>query len=91
MPALEIVGYIAATLSIICFVPQAIRVIKTRDTNAISFWMYFISLLSVIFWLIYGLMLSSVPIILKNVLVIFLSGIIFVIKTRDLMKKKKKK
>jgi len=90
MPALEIVGYIAATLSIICFVPQAIRVIKTRDTNAISFWMYFISLLSVIFWLIYGLMLSSVPIILKNVLVIFLSGIIFVIKTRDLMKKKKK-
>lgn len=90
MPALEIVGYIAATLSIICFVPQAIRVIKTKDTNAISFWMYFISLLSVIFWLIYGLMLSSAPIILKNVLVIFLSGIIFVIKTRDLMKKKKK-
>lgn len=90
MPAFEIVGYIAAILSTICFVPQAIRVIQTKDTNAISFWMYFISLLSVIFWLIYGLMLSSAPIILKNVLVILLSGIIFVIKTRDLLKSKKK-
>jgi len=90
MPKVEIIGYIAAILSAICFVPQAIRVIQTKDTNAISFWMYLLSLLSVIFWLIYGLMLSSWPIILKNVLVIILSGVILVLKTADLFKFSKK-
>ena len=89
MPTVEIVGYIAAILSAICFIPQAIRVIKTKDTNAISFWMYLLSLLSVVFWLIYGLMLSSWPIILKNILVIIVSGIILVLKTRDLIRQKK--
>jgi MtN3 and saliva related transmembrane protein len=89
MPTSEIVGFIAAALSAICFVPQAVRVIQTKDTNAISFWMYLLSLLSVICWLIYGLMLSSVPIILKNILVIILSGIILILKTRDLIKVKK--
>ena len=89
MPTVEIVGYIAAILSSICFIPQAIRVIKTKDTNAISFWMYLLSLLSVVFWLIYGLMLSSWPIILKNILVIIVSGIILVLKTRDLIRQKK--
>ena len=89
MPTYEIVGYIAAILSAICFVPQAIRVIQTRDTHAISFWMYLLSLLSVICWLIYGILLLSVPIILKNILVIILSGIIFAIKTAHLIRDKK--
>ncbi|MES2677582.1 MAG: SemiSWEET transporter [Pseudomonadota bacterium] len=88
MPTVEIVGYIAAILSAICFVPQAIRVIQTKDTHAISFWMYLLSMLSVICWLIYGLMLSSLPIILKNILVIILSGIILALKTRDLLRRK---
>jgi MtN3 and saliva related transmembrane protein len=90
MPTVEIIGYIAAILSVICFIPQAIRVVQTKDTNAISFWMYFLSLLSVISWLIYGLMLSSLPIILKNVFVILFSGIILIIKSRDLLKLYKK-
>jgi MtN3 and saliva related transmembrane protein len=88
MPAVEIIGYIAAILSGICFIPQAIRVIQTKDTNAISFWMYVLSMLSVIFWLIYGLMLSSMPIIFKNIFVIVISGIILFFKIRDLLRKK---
>jgi len=85
----DIIGYIAAILSVICFIPQAIRVIQTKDTNAISFWMYFLFLLSVIFWLIYGLMMSSFPIILKNILVIIFVGIILSMKIRGLRKNKK--
>ena len=80
MPVVEIVGYIAAMLSVICFIPQAIKILLTKDTNAISFWMYFLFLLSVIFWLIYGLMLGSLPIIF--------AGIILGLKIKDLMRKK---
>ncbi len=88
MPVVEIVGYIAATLSVICFIPQAIKILLTKDTNAISFWMYFLFLLSVIFWLIYGLMLGSLPIIFKNIFVIIFAGIILGLKIKDLMRKK---
>lgn len=75
----------AAFLNAIALIPQAIRIIKTRDTNAISFWMYFISTLSVICWLIYGILLSSAPIILKNILVILLSILILYFKTKDII------
>jgi len=88
MPVVEIVGYIAAMLSVICFIPQAIKILLTKDTNAISFWMYFLFLLSVIFWLIYGLMLGSLPIIFKNIFVIIFVGIILGLKIKDLMRKK---
>ena len=88
MPVVEIVGYIAAMLSVICFIPQAIKILLTKDTNAISFWMYFLFLLSVIFWLIYGLMLGSLPIIFKNIFVIIFAGIILGLKIKDLMRKK---
>jgi MtN3 and saliva related transmembrane protein len=91
MDLIDIIGFIAAALSAICFVPQAIRAIQTKDTHAISFWMYLLSLLSVIFWLIYGIMLSSAPIIMKNILVIILSGVILALKTKDLLKTKNKK
>ena len=33
-------GAIAATLTTICFIPQALKVVKTRDTKAISLYMY---------------------------------------------------
>lgn len=89
MPNVEIIGFIAAILSVICFIPQAFRVIKTKDTNALSFWMYLLSLLSVIFWLIYGIMLNSTPIILKNIFVIILSGFILSIKIVHILKRKK--
>ena len=87
MPTSEIIGFIATALSVICFIPQAIKTIKTRDTEAISFWMYLLFLLSVIFWLIYGFMVSSMPIIIKNILVIILSGIILYLKIRNLIEK----
>lgn len=87
----EFFGYMAAFLNAIALVPQAIRIIKTKDTNAISFWMYFLSTLSVACWLIYGLLLSSIPIIIKNILVILLSLIILYYKTRDIINFKKKK
>ena len=86
MPTAEIIGFIAAILSVICFIPQAMRIIKTKDTNAISFWMYFIFLLSVIFWLIYGIMMTSYPIIFKNIFVILLAGTILLLKIKDLLK-----
>jgi MtN3 and saliva related transmembrane protein len=84
----DIIASIAAFFTMIGYLPQAIKTIKTRDTKSISFWMYLLSLIGVIFWLIYGLMINSYPIILKNIAVIILSGTILFIKIGNMIKKK---
>jgi MtN3 and saliva related transmembrane protein len=76
----DIVASIAAFFTMIGYLPQAIKTIKTRDTKAISFWMYFLSLIGVVFWLIFGLMIGNYPIIFKNIAVIILGGIVLWIK-----------
>lgn len=84
----DIIAYIAAFLTTVGYLPQAIKTIKTRDTKALSFWMYFLSFIGVIFWLIFGIMIGNYPIIIKNILIIILSGIILFIKTKHILENK---
>jgi MtN3 and saliva related transmembrane protein len=46
----EIIASIAAFFTMIGYVPQAIKTIKTKDTTGISFWMYLCSIVGVVFW-----------------------------------------
>lgn len=73
---LEFIGYIAATLTTISFLPQTIKVIRTKNTQSISLYMYVIFALGVIMWLWYGILLQSFPMILANSITIVLAGII---------------
>ena len=62
----EIIGYIAATLTTVSFLPQAVLTIRTRDTQSLSLSMYSLFTAGVLFWLIYGLSISDKAIILAN-------------------------
>lgn len=84
----ETIALIAAFFTMIGYLPQAIKTIQTRDTKSISFWMYFLSFVGVVFWLIYGFMVHSGAIIFKNISVIILSGVILLIKTSNIIKYK---
>ncbi|MCG3744957.1 hypothetical protein EXA18_16080 [Vibrio cincinnatiensis] len=44
MEYVSAIGYLAACLTTLSFLPQAIRVIKTRDTESISLAMYIVQL-----------------------------------------------
>ena len=59
-------GYMAATLTTGAFVPQAVKTIRTRETHAISLWMYVAFTLGVALWFVYGVALGSWPIIAAN-------------------------
>ena len=72
----EAFGYFAATATTVSFVPQAIKVIKTRDTRSISLWMYALFSFGVLLWLIYGIMLAAMPIILANAVTLVFATII---------------
>lgn len=75
-------GYAAAALTTLSFVPQAIKLIRSRDTRGISLGMYVIFNAGIVCWLLYGFVLMSWPMIIANTITLALSATILVLKLR---------
>ncbi|MDP3136896.1 MAG: SemiSWEET transporter [Burkholderiaceae bacterium] len=84
MPAflIEWVGFLAACLTTLSFVPQAWLTFKTRDVSGISLGMYSAFTLGVALWLVYGLALGAWPLILANAVTLSLALAILVMRVR---------
>jgi len=78
----ELVGYMAGLLATVAFLPQALKTIKNKSTKDISLGMYVLFCSGVTLWLIYGALISSVPIVISNLVTLLLSGSILVLKIR---------
>ena len=79
---LEWTGYVAAVLTTLAFVPQAMKTIRSRETHAISLGMYVVFTIGVGFWLAYGVVLHSWPMIVANIVTLALSATILGLKLR---------
>lgn len=77
---IEIIGYCAAFLTTIAFLPQAIQSWRSRDLSGISAGMYSLFTLGVGLWLIYGLIIEKWPLILANALTFALALSILILK-----------
>ncbi len=84
------IGYIAAFLTTIAFLPQAIQTIKTRDTRSLSLSMYSLFTAGVFCWLCYGLILQDYALIMANTMTLLLALIIFSIKLCNVFLSKEK-
>ena len=78
----EWVGYLAATMTTLSFVPQALHTIRTRDTRGISLGMYVVFTAGVACWFFYGIVLGSWPMIVSNLVTLGLSATILAMKLR---------
>lgn len=78
----DLLGYAAAALTSLSFLPQALLTLRTRDVSGISFGMYSAFALGVALWLVYGLLLGAWPIILANALTLLLACVILYTKWR---------
>lgn len=84
----DMIGYLAATLTTVSFLPQAILTLKTRNTAALSLSMYSLFTLGVLAWLVYGCYLNDKAIIFSNAITFVLSISILSCKIYNLLKKK---
>ena len=75
-------GYLAAALTTLSFVPQALLTLHTRDVHGISAGMYSLFTLGVVLWLVYGILLMAWPIIIANAITTSLALTILVMKLR---------
>jgi len=76
----DIFGFMAAICTAGSFIPQAIKTIRTRNTEGISLLMYIIFSTGVGCWLIYGIMLNYLPMIVANSVTLVLTFTILTIK-----------
>jgi MtN3 and saliva related transmembrane protein len=68
------IGYLAAALTTVSFVPQAWLTFKTRDVSGISFGMYSAFTAGIALWLAYGILISAWPIVIANTITLLLAG-----------------
>jgi MtN3 and saliva related transmembrane protein len=74
------IGALAAILSTVSFMPQAVKIIRTRDTSAISTGMYAVTVLGFVSWTTYGVLLGAWPIAASNCICLVLSMFILTMK-----------
>ncbi|MBU3631843.1 SemiSWEET transporter [Polynucleobacter sp. AP-Feld-500C-C5] len=86
---IEIIGYCAAFLTTVAFLPQAIQSWRTKDLSGISFGMYSLFTAGVGLWLVYGLIIEKWPLILANALTFTLALSILLLKLRHTSKQPK--
>ena len=70
-PLAETLGFVAAATSTLCWFPQSIRTIRTRDTSGISLVSQSAYTGAIVLWAVYGLMIGSWPLILSNIIQLF--------------------
>ena len=79
---IEYIGFFAAFCTTIAFLPQAIKVFKSKSTKDISLYMFIIFTIGVLSWLIYGIIINDMPIMLANAVTLILSFFILIYKIK---------
>ena len=79
---IDALGIIAAVLTTLCWLPQAVKIIRDKDTRAISLVTTIAFTTGVVFWLAYGVARVDWPIIGANVITLALMLVILALKLR---------
>ncbi len=80
MTFIDILGLLAGTFTTISFLPQVIKIWRSKSAKDISLAMFSIFSVGVLLWLIYGLFINSLPVILANAVTLVLASTILVFK-----------
>lgn len=84
----DYIGHLAGFCTTLSFLPQVIRVWKTRSVDDISLSMYALFVVGVLLWLIYAIWVRAWPLILPNIITLMLAGAVLVFKIIHTEKKK---
>lgn len=82
MDFVELIGYAAAFLATLAFLPQVLKSWKTKSTGDLSWGMLSLIASALFLWLVYGIMISSMPLILEDAISLVLVLALVFIKIR---------
>jgi MtN3 and saliva related transmembrane protein len=78
----DAIGTGGAALTTLCWVPQALKIIRDRDTRAISLSGTTLCVVGVLLWLIYGFAIVDGPLIGSSLVTLLMTAIILALKIR---------
>jgi MtN3 and saliva related transmembrane protein len=87
MDTVSVIGFLAAACSVASFVPQAFKILRTRNTASLSPPMYALTTMGFLLWTAYGIAQGQWPLILTNTVCFVLAAFILVM---TLLPKRKK-
>jgi MtN3 and saliva related transmembrane protein len=58
---------VAGTLTSVASIPQVVKTLKTRHVRDISIWQPLLLVFGVALWMLYGILISDLPLILANI------------------------
>ena len=76
------IGLIAGLLTTTAFIPQVWKIYRTKSGKDVSGRMFSLLSAGIVLWLIYGILVRSVPLILTNAVTLALSLAIIALKIR---------
>ena len=79
---IDAIGLAAGLLTTTAFIPQVLKIYRTKSGKDISARMFSLFSAGIVLWLIYGILLQSLPLILSNVVTLALSLTIIALKIR---------
>ena len=82
----NLIAFIAAFLTTVSFLPQAIKTIQTKETKGISLSMYTLFTIGVIFWIVFGWSIQNYIMVVGNGITAILAGIVLMIKIQNYKK-----
>ena len=80
--SIEYIGSLAAACTTLCWLPQAVKIIRERQTLGISLITQAVFTVGLALWLIYGLLLMNWPLIISNAVTLVFSVVILILKVR---------
>jgi len=78
----SLIGFLAGTICTISFLPQVIRILRTKNTKDLSLPTFLLFSLGISIWLIYGLLIKDMPVIAANAVTLILALTIVFLKMK---------
>ena len=78
--SIEFFGYFAAILTTAAFLPQLIKTLSTKKADDVSLITLIMFISGVLSWIIYGYKISSMPILIANLITFILNLFILISK-----------
>jgi MtN3 and saliva related transmembrane protein len=82
---IEALGLFAACLTTSSFLPQAIRIWRTRSARDVSLVMYLMMAAGNFLWLTYGILIGSISMMFANASCLLMVASVLALKVRDMM------
>ena len=83
-----IIGIFAGICTTVSFVPQILKIIKTRHVRDLSLVMYVVLAFGIFSWFVYGILIKEWPIIVTNIISFSLCLVVVIIKLLDIRRNK---